>query len=994
MSDLAQKLIAENKRTRSTFLDLGNCGLNVIPKEVGDLVWLERISFSRVWSEWIEETWEPQESQNLDEDNLLSHLGPLPRLSRLKTLILSGQPVSDLAPLASLSSLENVDLSNTQVIDLTPITKLSALKNLKLVSTQITNLTPIAKLSELNMLNLVKSRVVDLEPIANLYALRALFLSVTGITDLAPIANLSALRTLFVSETRITNLAPIANLSALQTLVVSETQITDLAPIANLSALQDLHLSETQVAYITPIASLSSIQTLNLSNTRVTDLTPMIGRIQRGVEVKLSEEYWEGPGIYVKGCPLTNPPVEIAAQGNEAILNYFAERARGQVDHLYEAKMLILGKGGAGKTSLLRRLYQPGSGLPAESDTTRGIEIHKHEFKLSNGRTFRLNVWDFGGQQIYSATHQFFLTHRSLYILLDDTREDHKSASDEGFRSWFDLIDIFGGHSPTLIFQNEKGGRSKAIDFEGIRRRYTNVERVYQGNLEDPRSVDSLRDGTEFYASHLSHIGEELPASWIEIRGEIEHLAAKRPYIPIEEYLAICTHHLKSDEARALYLSRYLHDLGVFLHFQNDPLLRRIVILQNEWATTAVFRVLDDEVVKKKLGRFSLEDCQRLWRGTGYDHMHLELLALMQNFELCYEQGDTTPRTWLVPQLLPPAKPAQVTNWAQPGDLTLRYKYDFLPKGMISRLTVRKHRFVRDPEQAWVTGVLFAQDSTEVLVEILAKGNEIELRARGPENKGLLSVIAAELDALNDSFQGLRDKVDKRIPCKCQVCSAAISPEFYSYKELVRGKELGRLQVECRESFESVSVIQMLDGIKVKPAPAWTKDGPRANELRTIQIFLASSSELREDRDAFDLYFRQQNDDLLAECIYLKIVRWETFLDAMSGTRLQDEYNRAVRNCDIFVSLFFTKAGKYTQEEFEAAFGQFRATEKPFIYTYFKSGNVNIRNIRLEDLQSLKDFESKVKALGHFPTEYEDITDLKLKFRDQLPLIREQLKIN
>ena len=62
-------------------------------------------------------------------------------------------------------------------------------------------------------------------------------------------------------------------------------------------------------------------------------------------------------------------------QGNDAILNYFAEREQGGVDHFYEAKMLILGEGGAGKTSLLRRLYQPGQPLPKESDTTRGIDI-------------------------------------------------------------------------------------------------------------------------------------------------------------------------------------------------------------------------------------------------------------------------------------------------------------------------------------------------------------------------------------------------------------------------------------------------------------------------------------------------------------------------------------------------------------------------------------------------------------------------------------------
>jgi internalin A len=29
-----------------------------------------------------------------------------------------------------------------------------------------------------------------------------------------------------------------------------------------------------------------------------------------------------------------------------------------------------------------------------------------------------LNVWDFGGQEIMHATHQFFLTRRSLYLLV------------------------------------------------------------------------------------------------------------------------------------------------------------------------------------------------------------------------------------------------------------------------------------------------------------------------------------------------------------------------------------------------------------------------------------------------------------------------------------------------------------------------------------------------------------------------------------------------
>ena len=169
-------------------------------------------------------------------------------------------------------------------------------------------------------------------------------------------------------------------------------------------------------------------------------------------------------------------------------------------------------------------------------------------------------------------------------------------------------------------------------------------------------------------------------------------------YVPLQEYFEIYKRHMEFDRTKALHLSRYLHDLGVFLHFQDDPLLSKTVILQNQWATEAVFRILDDETIKSKSGRFDSEDCTRLWKDSAYADMHFELLALMQKFELCYEMRDSNPRTWLAPQLLPPAKPTALANWSKAEDLVLRYRYDFLPRGMVSRMTVRQHRFVRDPK--------------------------------------------------------------------------------------------------------------------------------------------------------------------------------------------------------------------------------------------------------------------------------------------------------
>lgn len=180
-------------------------------------------------------------------------------------------------------------------------------------------------------------------------------------------------------------------------------------------------------------------------------------------------------------------------------------------------------------------------------------------------------------------------------------------------------------------------------------------------------------------------------------------------------------------------------------------------------------------------------------------------------------------------------------------------------------------------------------------------------------------------------------------------------------------------------------------------SPAIPKSIPKTNTtptLKTIKIFLASSSELKEDRDAFDLYFRQQNDHLLEEKgVYLKIVRWENFLDVMSETRLQDEYNKEVRACDIFVSLFFTKTGKYTEEEFNVAHNQFKEKKKPHIFTFFKKPDIVASKDKQKDLISLWNFQEKLENLGHFHTNFDSTEHLKRQFRDQLDKLLREGKI-
>lgn len=1134
---LLSELLAENRRSRSPFLDLGNCSLSEIPTELSGHSWIMFLSLGPTFREWDGVVWRPRRSKNSGEPNSIYDLGILAEMPFLQGLYLNHNPISNIRALSSIpglrwlslagtrvqevSSLANtlelewLDVSYTLVRDLSPLKSLTELKELDVNGTYISDCRQVEGMPHLERLNLASTPIQDLRPVQRLERLRELDVSNTAVsdtamlvglpslqrlnlantlvanelvlpqlgslkcldisgtrlTDLSAISGATTLIDLDIARTSVTSLAPLSELVRLERLNCSGTPVTYVDPLAGLGRLRDIDLSSTSVYSVEPLSRMASLQTLDISKTfvrdlslqcsdtliqfaarqtllrsleflrdfeaierldvaktdvsdlsalrtakniefldisetKVRDLVPIRHLIEKGIgpigwrvsndvpyehlweasDIAFGQEQTRRRGLYLANCPLSSPPREIVAQGRAAILNFFDERLSDSTDFLYEAKLLILGEGGAGKTTLFRRLFRPDLPLPTEDQTTRGIDIHRYDFQVKDNRTFRLNVWDFGGQEIYHATHQFFLTQRSLYLLLDDTRKDHKSASDPGFMYWLDMIDVLSNHSPVLIFQNEKGGRSKTIDLAGIKGKYENVKDKYAGNLENLDSVNKFRDAVEFYASHLEHIGEPLPAKWLSVRADIEARAKEMPFMSVQEYFDIYKRHIAFDKVKALHLSSYLHDLGVFLHFQGDELLARWVILQNAWATDAVFRVLDDEVIKRRMGRFTLNDCARLWHDKHYEAMHPELLALMQRFELCYVLPDSIPRTWLAPQLLPPAKPAVLSNWGKSGDLVIRYRYEFMPKGLVSRLTVRLHRFVSHPEYAYINGVLFERENTKAFVELLPSGNEIEVRARGVERKALLSVVCSDLDALNSSFQGLDSKVQRWVPCICPRCAREEVPEFFAQRNLLRRLEDNRPKVECPASYEQVDVRALLDGVEAHVPDEWSSRTD-VSRLRKVKIFLASSEELRAERDEFDLYFRQRNDQFVEQGYYLEVVRWENFLDAMSETRLQDEYNAAVKTSDIFVSLFATKTGRFTEEEFDVAHESFIATKRPFIYTFFKATQINTAQAVESDLQSLWEFKRKLRALGHFLTEFSNVEELKLRFRDQLELL-------
>jgi len=156
--------------------------------------------------------------------------------------------------------------------------------------------------------------------------------------------------------------------------------------------------------------------------------------------------------------------------------------------------------------------------------------------------------------------------------------------------------------------------------------------------------------------------------------------------------------------------------------------------------------------------------------------------------------------------------------------------------------------------------------------------------------------------------------------------------------------------------------------------------------MREIRIFLASSEELKSDRECFEIEIYRKCKMWFSKGIFFHLDIWEDLSAKVSPLgSSQSDYNEVIKQADILVLLAHTKVGIYTEQEFEVAFGQFQTKKKPFIYTYFKNGVKESS----EKSTSLLAFQNKLAKLGHFYSRYNDFSDLWNQFNKELDRLNE-----
>lgn len=152
--------------------------------------------------------------------------------------------------------------------------------------------------------------------------------------------------------------------------------------------------------------------------------------------------------------------------------------------------------------------------------------------------------------------------------------------------------------------------------------------------------------------------------------------------------------------------------------------------------------------------------------------------------------------------------------------------------------------------------------------------------------------------------------------------------------------------------------------------------------MKEIKVFLASSEELKYDRLAFSDLIRKLDNIYEKRGIRIKLFQWEDFDAAYNDKRKQDEYNEYIKQSDLFLALFRTKAGKFTVEEFELARNEHREKGSPKPHVYCR----DLEQGETEDA-TLTEFKERLfDEMGHFFARYKNEDGLNLHFVMQLQL--------
>ena len=669
--------------SRLTELDVSGNQLDTLPESIGQLSQLTGLNVSINQLASL-----PESIVNLscliELDVSYNQLASLPesvgnlfRLTKLR--VVRNQLTTLFESIGNLSQLTKLNISQNHLTSLPEsIGQLFQLTELGVFSNQLAALPEsVGNLSRLTELDVSGNQLASLpESIGNLSLLTVLRVVNNELTTLPEsIGNLSWLTVLHVSSNQLAGLPEsIGKLSQLTELDVSYNRLTGFPRnMEKLSQLVTLYISALGLQKVpywvrqlpqlelldlghNPLNTLpdwlgdmTALHSLGLSSLRLTAIPRSL--LKLNIPFFANRNVWTGnflKGIYIKNVELSIQPVSLFDQSRDKspefqesrklIKDYFATPKV----PVREAKVIFLGDGKVGKTYTIQRLLHGCRKGDYPTKETHGILI-EDLYAEKGGETYKIRVWDFGGQDIMHEMHRCFLTDRTCYVVMIDTRVDKQTSR---ARYWLRTVQNIAPNAPVLLLVNEVGGgKNRDLDYSSLEQEFSNLagaeycSSMDAGDEEFRRKVEQaiFRQALEMDSCKM-----EFPQSWENIRQNLLSLrngaGAEQKglyYIDRKTFHNLCDQYaVPADDGLRAWLLTWFNDLGVCFsyHLGEDGQERSIdyKILDPMWLTSAVYKIIWEKAQTED-GLITLSEIYRILGKPGSAAMKKDGIPCLEN---------------------------------------------------------------------------------------------------------------------------------------------------------------------------------------------------------------------------------------------------------------------------------------------------------------------------------------------------------------------------
>lgn len=449
-----------------------------------------------------------------------------------------------------------------------------------------------------------------------------------------------------------------------------------------------------------------------------------------------------------------NVPAEKREQGAAAVAKYIQELKLG-AERLNEARILILGDKGAGKTCLARRLKEPNADMTKDEESTPGVDTSLWKLEQEN---VNVHIWDFAGHTVTHAVHQFFLSERCLYIIVYDGRTEGRNR----LEYWLDHMKNYGQNSQAIILVNKRDNHTVEVPINRLKEQYPILDVCTFSIRDDKAALENFRQEVANYISNNPSWSQLLiPENSYKVKNELEKLFVKggeegrKERIERNEFDAIARRYGVTDGDALL---SDLHALGISLWYKEMKLFNTLV-LNPEWISNGVYRIINWANNERK-HCLQIEDFEQVYSAEALRYPkseHRFLFELMKKYELAYEAKEKD--VLIIPRLLEEDQPASLPYFQIGESLMARYKADQpLMPDTISRFIVRHNLEIKlegDNYRVWRHGVILDNQKGSIALVREEDDRTITVSVKGTGKTEYLSILR---ETLNGIFEGYKSK--------------------------------------------------------------------------------------------------------------------------------------------------------------------------------------------------------------------------------------------